>query len=324
MKAIVTELFGHPPEMAVRERPKPTTIREGHTLVRMHAATINQLSNTIRLGDIIEQDGPIVLGNEGSGVVEESNAFLPGTRVAIYGGGDLGITSDGTYQEWIVVEDRRLLRLPETVSLDEGAALTVNYLTAYGALTSAAEIKTGELVLVSGATGGVGHALMQTATALGAHPIAVVSSASKAARARLAGATAVIDLSSQDLPEEVERLTGGKGVALALDPVGGDYVGQFMSVLRPGGTLVSIGFTGGKTPRVDLVDIVSQEKGIRGYALHRESQDVTAMNLIAISDLAAQGHLKPVIDSRIGLDDFERGYERLMSRQAVGSILLTL
>jgi NADPH2:quinone reductase len=74
---------------------------------------------------------PIVLGNEGSGIVEESGRFKPGSRVAIYGAGELGITQDGLYQQWVLVEDKRILELPDTLDWDEGAALTVNYLTAY-------------------------------------------------------------------------------------------------------------------------------------------------------------------------------------------------
>ncbi|WP_437773369.1 zinc-binding dehydrogenase [Arthrobacter sp. KNU40] len=170
--------------------------------------------------------------------------------MAVYGGGDLGVQVDGLYQEWVLVEDERLLRLPDSVSLDEGAALTVNYLTAYGALTSAINITPAQYVLISGATGGVGHALIDTAAALGARPIAVVSSAGKARKAKEAGAAAAIDLSSQDLRTEVERITAGIGVRLALDPVGGDCFGRFMTVLRPTGTLVAIGFTGGgRIPR---------------------------------------------------------------------------
>jgi NADPH:quinone reductase len=179
MKAVVTNKFGSPPEMAVEERPKPT-FKHGFSLVRMHAATINQLSNTIREGGHSAAKAPLVLGNEGSGVVEESGRFKPGTRVAIYGGGELGITQDGLFQQWVLVEDKRLLELPDTLNYDEGAALTVNYLTAYRALTSAAELQNGQTVLISGATGSVGHALVQVTIAMGGHPIAIVSSTEKA------------------------------------------------------------------------------------------------------------------------------------------------
>jgi NADPH:quinone reductase len=143
MKAVVTKKFGSPPEMAVEERPRPT-FKNGSTLVRMHSATINQLSNTIRRGELGAAKAPLVLGNEGSGVVEESGHFNPGTRVAIYGGGELGITQDGLFQQWVLIEDKVILELPDILNWDEGAALTVNYLTAYQALTRIAKLQKSE------------------------------------------------------------------------------------------------------------------------------------------------------------------------------------
>ncbi|MFE2488287.1 alcohol dehydrogenase catalytic domain-containing protein [Streptomyces mirabilis] len=98
MKAIVTRRFGNPPTMAVDERPRPA-VREGLTLVRMHSATINQLSNTIRRGDFGFPTAPLVLGNEGAGIVEESDRFARGTRVAVYDRSDLGVSVDGLFQQ---------------------------------------------------------------------------------------------------------------------------------------------------------------------------------------------------------------------------------
>src|SRR5262245_12931369 len=104
MKAIVVRKFGSPPEMVVEDRPQPVP-KDGFSLVRLHSATINQLSNTLRKGDLGNTPAPLVLGNEGSGVVEASARFQPGTRVAIYGGNVVGITRDGLFQQWALVED---------------------------------------------------------------------------------------------------------------------------------------------------------------------------------------------------------------------------
>lgn len=217
MNAIVTKKFGSPPEMSVEERPKPT-FKDGFTLVRMHAATINPFSNFLRKGELGTTKAPLILGNEGSGVVEESSRFKSGTRVAIFGGGTLGVTQDGLFQQWALVEDRRLVALPDTLDWDEGAALTVSYLTALRALTKAAKLQSGQTVLVSGATGSVWHALVQATKALGGHPIALVSSPEKAQRAKEAGVDMVIDLSSENLAEAVRRLTDGQGADVAMDP----------------------------------------------------------------------------------------------------------
>lgn len=323
MKAVVLKNFGNPPEMVVEERAKPA-FKDGFTLVRMRSATINQLSNTIRKGEFGELPLPHVLGGEGSGLVEESGRFKPGTRVAIYGGSELGIAQDGLFQQWALVEDKRILELPDTLDWDEGSALTVNYLTAYLALTRVARVQKGQTVLVSGASGSVGHALVQVAKALGGQPIAVVSSADKAERVRAAGASLVIDLSSQDLAGAVRDLTGGQGADVALDPVGGALFGQLLGAVRHRGSLVSIGFTGGKEAAVNVVDVIVQQKSVVGYSVFAEPDEVVSQALIELGKLAAQGQLKPVIDTTVPLEEFERGYSRLASRKAVGSVILHL
>ncbi|MCC8457082.1 quinone oxidoreductase family protein [Photorhabdus aegyptia] len=167
MKAIVMHTTGSAPVMNIELRDIPQK-RGGTSLVRIHRASINQLSNTIRTGAFGDTPLPLVMGNEGAGIIEESDIFARGTRVAVYGGGQLGITEDGMFQEWVVVDNRRIMALPDSITLDEGAALTVNYLTAWHAVNRIAKVQAGETVLISGATGSVGHALIQTARAAGA------------------------------------------------------------------------------------------------------------------------------------------------------------
>ncbi|WP_029770592.1 zinc-binding dehydrogenase [Pseudogulbenkiania sp. MAI-1] len=323
MKAVVTKTFGNPPEMTVEERPKPT-FKKGFSLVRMHSATINPFSNFLRRGELGTAQAPLVLGNEGSGMVEESGRFKSGTRVAIFGGGTLGVTQDGLFQQWALVEDKRLVELPDTLDWDEGAALTVNYLTALGALKRSAKLQSGQTVLVSGATGGVGHALMEATQALGGHPIALVSSPEKALRAKEAGAESVIDLSAENLVEAVQRLTDGRGADIAMDPVGGRLAGQMLRALAHRGRLVSIGFTAGKEAQIDLVNVVVHEKSAVGFSVNFDSDEDLASALDELAALTAKGLLKPVIDSAYAIEDFERGYSRLTSRQAVGSVILHL
>ncbi|WP_409467508.1 quinone oxidoreductase family protein [Streptomyces sp. HC307] len=173
----------------------------------------------------------------------------------------------------VVVNDERLLELPDSLDWAEGSALTVNYLTAYLSLTRVGQVPPGQSALVSGATGGVGHAVMQTSKALGAQPIAVVSSAHKARRAIGAGATAAIDLSSQDVDKAVAGLTDGQGVGPALDPVGGARFGELLRNARRHGMLVSLGFTGGRQPVLDLMDLIAADRHIAGHGLHADSDE---------------------------------------------------
>ena len=182
----------------VEERPVPV-LKDGFTLVRMHSAAINQLSNTIRKGEFGALALPLVLGGEASGEVAESGRFKPGTRVAIYGGSELGISQDGLFQQWVLVEDKRILELPITLNWDKGSALTVSYLTAYLALTRTAKVQRGRpfwfQVLLA--------LLVMRSYRSPEHWVASRSpwcpAQTKAERLRAADEPSVIDLSSQDL-----------------------------------------------------------------------------------------------------------------------------
>ncbi|MDX3227600.1 quinone oxidoreductase family protein [Streptomyces sp. ME19-01-6] len=198
--------------------------------------------------------------------------------MAIYGHSDLAVAVDGLFQEWALVRDDRLLELSDTLDWAEGSALMVNYLTTYLALTKTAKVRSGQIVLVSGATGGVGHAGMQTAKALGARPVGRVSSPQKARRATETGAWAVIDSASQKLDEAIAHLTDGHGVDIARDPVGGPRLGELTRSVRPGGTVMSLGFTGGTQAPVDVLDLFAGRL-VTGYGVHGDSDEEIAKGL---------------------------------------------
>lgn len=324
MKASVTKKFGSPAETIIEERPVPV-ITKGHSIIKMHAATINQLSHFIRSEGIIEGASvPMILGNEGAGTVLESEQFTPGARVVIYGGNLLGITKDGLFQEYVLVENSRLIEFPDTLSFEEAAAVSVNYSTAWRAMTKSVQVSKGDTVLIAGATGSVGHAALQLSLALGATPIALVSTHEKADFARAAGAKEVLVLSEeQDLPAAIKKLTGGKGADYGFDPVGGGLTTALMQCLAFRGTLVSLGFAGGKQLVIEAFDIIAQEKQLKGYSLHAEKDEDMPDVLKELMKLAAEGKVRPVIDSSYSLEQVDEGYARLSSRKAMGSIVLT-
>ncbi|NWB95733.1 zinc-binding alcohol dehydrogenase family protein [Pseudomonas gingeri] len=321
MKALVVTQFGQTPKMEVQERPIPTQ-KPGYTLVKVHAATVNPLSSQVSAGIVVTAKAPIVLSNDGSGVVEQSDAFKPGTRVAIFGGGQLGISEDGLQQQWVLVENKRIIELPSDYDLDEGAALPINYVTAHQALTRVGRVEPGQTVVISGASGALGHALTQTAIAMGAIVIGVVSTPEKAKRARLSGASTVIDLSTQNLKEAVLEATDGEGAHLAFDPVGGPILGQLLSAVRTRGAVISIGFVGGMTANIDVADVVIYEKRVLGYDAWLESDADVSTTLRTIQERIAIGALRPSIDSTFSMDQFADAYARLGSREAIGTILL--
>ncbi|MBT9386149.1 zinc-binding alcohol dehydrogenase family protein [Pseudooceanicola sp. CBS1P-1] len=323
MNTLVATRFGTPPDMRLQSRERPAP-RPGHSLVRIHAATANPLSHQVRTGKVTGATAPLVLGNEAAGRVESGARFAPGTPVAIFGGGQLGITGDGLQQQWALVEDKRLIALPPEYDLTVAAALPVNYATAHQAMTRVGQVSPGQKVLISGASGALGHALTQIALMLGAEPIALVSSTAKVARARQSGAQTVIDLSAGALPAQVARATGGLGADLAFDTVGGPVLGAMLTALRARGTAVSIGFAGGTSAAIDLPDLVVHEKRLLGYDLWLESDAAIAATFATLAAGISDGRLKPSIDSTWPLADHARAYERLLSRQAMGAVVLTL
>lgn len=321
MKALVAVHLGETPRMQIENRAIPVS-KPGYTLVKVHASTVNPLSNQVRSGFVAKSTAPLVLSNDGSGVVEQSDRFKTGTRVAIYGGAQLGITEDGLQQQWALVEDKRIIELPASFDLDEGAALPINYVTAHQALTRVGRVERGQLVLISGASGALGQALIQMSKALGAVPIGIVSTTAKIERARQAGAEVVIDLSRQNLFESVLAATNGEGAHLAFDPVGGALLGELISGLRTRGAVISIGFAGGTTATFDVPDVVIYEKRILGYDAWLETDEDVANALQAIGQFINEGKLRPHIDSVFPLEQYAEAYERLTSRQSTGAILL--
>lgn len=323
MKALVAKQFGTPPDMVIEDRAAPTPL-SGHSIVRIHAALVNPLSQQVRQGFIPGAEAPLVLGVDGSGIVEESGTFAPGTRVAISGGGMLGVMQDGLQQELVAIEDARLFPLPDAFDLEVGAAFMVNFVTAHQAMKRVGKVEAGQLIVVSGASGAVGQALLQVGRALGARTVALVSDRTKVDAAQAVGATHVVDLETQNPVTKVMDLTGGTGAAMAFDTVGGMMTGQLFGCIRQRGAVISIGFAGGTDAVLDLVDIVVQEKRLLGYDVFLETSEELRKAFDVLADHVKNGVISPRIDSIFALEDHEKAYARLTSRQATGAILLRL
>jgi NADPH2:quinone reductase len=189
---------------------------------------------------------PFIPGAEVAGVVRfapANSGFAPGDRVA--GSADLG-----GYAESVLLRPSQVLPLPAGLSFVHAAALPINYLTMQFALVRRGRLEPGETVLVHGAAGGVGTATIQLAKVLGAKVIAVVSTAAKAEVASKAGADDVVFASG--FLTAVKELTGGRGVDLIVDPVGGDRFTDSLRALAPEGRLLVLGFTAGEIPTVKV------------------------------------------------------------------------
>ena len=321
MKAIQIESHGGLEVLRITTVPDPRRVA-GETLVRIKASAVNPLDGIIRMGDFpMAKMPPLVLGEEAAGIVEGNGVqFKTGDRVIVYGGG-LGVSRDGTWAEVVAVPETSLRRLPHGFSFEEGAALSNVGVTAYGALRTAG-LQAGNTLVVLGATGGVGSAGVQIGKAIGARVIAIVSSATKAARLHALGADHVVALSDGPLAESVQTLTERKGADVTLDTVGGDLTGRALSSLGPFGRLVHLGYSAGTTLTIDSLDLISKPCSILGFNIFLVPAERAAADLDEVVAWAAQGKYQAVIDRMFLMAEVAEATRYLDERRAVGKVVL--
>jgi NADPH2:quinone reductase len=266
-------------------------------------------------------DPPFVLGAEIAGVVRSAPADAPvkaGDRV-------VGLTMlTGGMAEVAVLAPDRVFKLPDNVSFTAGAGLLFNDLTVYFALTVRGRLHEGETVLVHGAAGGIGTSALRLAPVLGAsRVIAVVSTEDKADIARAAGATDVV--LADGFKDAVKELTGGHGVDVVVDPVGGDRFTDSLRSLAPAGRLLVIGFTGGEIPTVKVnrlllnnVDVV----GVGWGAWAGKHPGALAEQWADLEKLLASGKLPPPEPVVYPLDEAAAAIASLENRTAKGKVVL--
>lgn len=266
-------------------------------------------------------DPPFVLGAEIAGVVRSapSGAHVQaGDRV-------VGLTMlTGGMAEVAVLQPDRVFKLPDNVSFTAGAGLLFNDLTVYFSLTVRGRLHEGESVLVHGAAGGIGTSALRLAPVLGASQvIAVVSTEDKADIARAAGATDVV--LADGFKDAVKELTGGRGVDIVVDPVGGDRFTDSLRSLAPAGRLLVIGFTGGEIPTVKVnrlllnnIDVV----GVGWGAWAGTHPDALAEQWADLEKLLASGKLPPPEPVVYPLDQAGAAIASLENRTAKGKVVL--
>lgn len=318
--AQITRLDG-PEAVEVGEVPDPTA-DDRQVLIEVRAAGV-------AFPDVLQSRGlyqykaplPFVPGSEVGGVVRAApsgSGLAPGQRVA-------GFCMNGGFAELAVCRPELTFAIPDDVSFAEAAGLPLNYLTVHFALVRRGRLDGDRTVLVHGAGGGVGTAAIQLAAALGARVIAVVSSEVKAEVARAAGAADVVPVAGF-LPA-VRELTGGRGVDLVVDPVGGDRFTDSLRALAPEGVLLVIGFTGGEIPTVKVNRLLLNNIAVVGvgwgaFALARPGYPREQWE--ALAPLVASGALRPPIGARYALDDVAAALTAIENRTATGKVVLTL
>lgn len=324
MRALqISELSG-PDAVRVADVPEPglhhpLSSSDG-VLIEVHAAGVS-FPDVLQTRGLyqIKPDLPFIPGVEVAGVVKSAPADADvgvGDRVA-------GFTSLGGLAERAVAPSFLTFRLPEPLDFAQGAALLMNYHTALFALELRGRLRPGETVLVHGAAGGVGTAALQVARGLGAQTIAVVSSDEKEVVAREAGAGHVLRTDAA-WREQARELSDG-GVDIVLDPVGGDRFTDSLRSLRERGRLVVVGFTGGAIPEVRVNRLLLRNTEVVGagwgaYVMQRPS--LAREMGETIERLVHDGHVRPLVGARFGIEDAAGALKLIDGRGATGKVVV--
>ncbi|KAK3826372.1 MAG: hypothetical protein JOS17DRAFT_686757 [Linnemannia elongata] len=303
--------------------PKPIP-KPDQVLVKVAYAGVNFIDTYQRSG-LYPQTLPFIIGREGSGEIvevgpEAKGGFKVGDRVAFMG--------PGSYAEYDAVSTLSVAKLPDAVSLEQGAALLLQGLTAWSLVRQAYKVEKGDWVLIHAAAGGVGLLLCQMCKLLGANVIGTTSSEAKAQLAKANGADYVVDYSNgyDELVTKVNELTGNKGVHVVLDGVGASTFDVSLKVVRRLGTVISFGNASGAVPPVNIMRLA--EKNIRlmrttlfQYITTREEFDTLSSELLG---LVAEGKLQFAIHKVYPIQDVKQAHDDLEGRKTTGKLVLKL
>jgi len=338
MKAVWIPKFGKPDVLELREQPDPAP-RPREVRVRVRAAGINFADVMARQG--LYQDAPpppMVVGYEVSGVID-----AVGDAVTERSAGDrvLALTRFGGYADTVCIDAAQTLAMPEQMSFEEGAALPVNYLTAYHMLFNVFRVRAGDHVLIHQAAGGVGTAATQLARSVGGVTTYGTASQAKHDYVRANGCDHPIDYHSVDYADAVNELTGGRGVHVVLDALGGSDWKKGYSLLRPGGMLIPFGWANmakfgkrrmthvlGEFTHMPLwtpIRLMHDNKGVSGVNMGHlwEEREMTEESLTALLELYEEGAIRPRIDRSFSLAQAADAHAYIEAGQNVGKVLLT-
>lgn len=320
MRAVEIQSLTGPSGVAVVDADEPVADDE-HALVDI-------VCGGVSFPDLLQSQGlyqhrpepPFRPGIEAAGVVRaapDGSGFAAGDRVCVW--------TSGCLAEVVACRPRDMFHLPAELTLEQGAALVMNYQTAVFCMIDRGQLAAGESVLIMGASGGVGTSGIQVAKAVGASPvIGLVSSEDKGAVARDAGADEVV-LVSDTWKDEVRELTGGRGVDMTYDPVGGDRFLDGLRALARFGRLVVVGFAAGDIPTVKVNRLLLRNVSVVGAAWGEAvsgDPSIPARIHERLLPMIASGAVRPPIGQVLNLEQAAEAYRLLDEREAVGKVLL--
>jgi NADPH2:quinone reductase len=327
MRAVLVREFGPPERASVAECPDPAPGAD-EAVVEIRAVPVNYVDLLVIGGTYqFAPKLPFIPGKGPAGVVRATGAnvttLTPGDRV-------LSMAEYGGYAERVAVRADHCYRLPDSMSFEDAASISLAYDTAWFALRERGRLQPGETVLVLGASGAVGRAGVQLAKAMGATVLAAGASPAKFDLLREAGADAIVDLSQPDLREslraQVHEATGGHGADVVLDPLGGDVFDAALRALAWRGRLVVIGFAAGRIPTIKANYLLLKNIEISGLQIsdyRKRDPAKLAVCFAEIFDFFVQGKLALGPREVLPLARFADALRTIGDRSARGRILLT-
>jgi NADPH2:quinone reductase len=324
MKAVICEQYGLPETLRLVDAPEPSP-GEGEALIEVAYAALN-FFDLLLIQNKYQAKPPLPFSPaaEFSGRIAALGPGATGFRV---GDRVLGHVGFGCARERFVCPVDRLVALPDALPDDKAAGLSITYGTSLHALKQRAELKRGESLVVLGASGGVGLAAVELGARMGARVIACASSDEKLSFARRFGAEETINYAASDLRAELKRLTGGRGVDVVYDPVGGALTEAALRALAWKGRLMVIGFASGEIPKPPLNLALLKGCDIRGVFwgefVAREPEAQRANMAELIRD-AVSGAISAHVHRAWPLSDFLEAFGAIARREALGKVLLRM
>jgi putative PIG3 family NAD(P)H quinone oxidoreductase len=325
VRAIVAPEAGGPEVLRLVDLPDPRA-GPGDLLVQVAATAVNRADVLQRRGRYPPPPGASdVLGLEIAGEIAELGRDVTGWRV---GDRVCGVLAGGGYAELAVLPAGAALPVPARLDLVDAAALPEVFTTALDNLCNRGRLSAGETVLLHGGSSGVGTAAIQVCKRLGARVLVTARSAAKLRACARLGADAGIEYPEQDFEVAVHELTGGRGVDVVLDIVGGAYLARNLRCLAEEGRLVIIGLGGGAAAELDIARLLTRRLTVTGSTLRsRSAEQKAALAQQVRRELWSgfdDGSLRPVIDRVLPLDQAARAHARLESSEHVGKIVLVV
>ena len=320
MKAIVCNNFGPIRDIQYKEVDEPN-LNEDSILIKVNSVGVNFPDGLLVQGKYqLKPETPFIPGMEVAGEViglgSKETDFAVGDRIA-------ALSQLNGYAEKAVVKTSSTFKIPENMSYDDACALLCAYGTSHYALKQRGKLEKGETLVVLGASGSTGIAAIQIGKIIGAKVIAVASNSKKQKIAKENGAD--LSIGYDNLKEKLKEISGGKGIDVIFDPVGGDTFDTIARTMARKGRLLVIGFASGSIPKLAVNLALVKEFSVVGVfwgAFTRAEPDEYKLNMIELFDWYQKGFLKPLIEESHPLSQAAAVLEKILARGAKGKIIL--